>query len=50
MNEYIERLERIGIPAHRSYQIVYDFLKVFSNVELEEYITELEHETYVGRV
>lgn len=48
MTDYICRLERIGIAAHEAYRIVFDFLKNFGVVALEDYITEMERDCYVG--
>lgn len=48
MEGYIRRLERIGVSASEAYQIIYDFLKCFGHDALEEYITGLEAEAYVG--
>ena len=48
MESYIRRLERVGVSAHEAYMIVFDFLKCFGIEALEEYIAELESETYVG--
>ena len=48
MENYIRRLERVGVSAHEAYRIVFDFLKNFGIEVLEEYIAELESETYVG--
>ena len=46
MNEYVIRLERIGIAAHEAYRIVYDFLKNFGYDALDAYIESLEEEYY----
>lgn len=46
MEHYMNRLCRLGIPACSALMIVQDFLKNFGEVGLEQYIEELEHDSY----
>lgn len=49
-NSYVMRLIRIGIPIHDAYKIIFDFIKNFGTKGLEEYISDLERNAYVGRI
>lgn len=46
MTEYVEKLCRLGIPACNAVCIVEDFLKNFGTIALDEYIEELENDSY----
>lgn len=50
MEEYIERLKRLGYSSSDAYTIMYDFFKNYSEMELEDYIRQMESDVYVGRV
>lgn len=46
MTAYVDKLCRLGIPACSAVMIVQDFLKNFGTVALDEYIEELENDSY----
>lgn len=46
MTEYVDKLCRLGIPACSAVMIVQDFLKNFGTVALDEYIEELENDSF----
>lgn len=46
MTEYVEKLCRLGIPACNAVCIVEDFLKNFGTTALDEYISDLERDSY----
>lgn len=46
MTEYVEKLCRLGIPACNAVCIVEDFLKNFGTIALDEYISDLERDSY----
>lgn len=46
MTAYVDKLCRLGIPACSAVMIVQDFLKNFGTVALDEYIEELENDSF----
>lgn len=50
MEEYIERLKRVGYSDNEAYTIIYDFFKNYSELELEDYIKQVESDVYVGKI
>lgn len=50
MNDYVERLTRVGMSAHEAFRFVFDFWKNFTVAELEEFVTDMERDAYVGRI
>ena len=43
---YIDRLESCGYSRHRAMRTVYDFLKEFTYVDLEDFLRSLEESIY----
>jgi hypothetical protein len=51
MQDYIQRLIHCGYSPHNAYSTCYNFIKEFSVLDLETYITSLEKEVrYVDRI
>ena len=50
MTEYINRLIRCGYSADRAYSVCQDFAKNLPFIELENFVSSIEKDSYVDRV
>lgn len=47
MSDFINRLNRCGMPMHEAYRTAWDFVKCFGEKALEEFVKDVEANCYV---